>query len=624
MKLSKTFGPVILAFAFSFAIPALAIEGLHLSVQSSNVLLSWPSTTDETYVVQSLQALATTDTWTTVTDGFPAALNTNLTVFVASNAVSPMIWITNYSAGGTNSGGMIPPGGTNGSDVFGYATGFYRVVRDGVHIFGMTNGMVLSGTVQLPIEFAVDSTDEIVGVTFYDTNNNPLVGAYATPGQNGGWVLNWNTSMFPNGADAVEAELDFAGTNDPVVSVPVTVAVTNLISFPNYLTQEFGSQMWIYAQTTPNADVGIDIYDETNAYLGSFYPTSDGNGIISFIWDLTDGNGNTFTDTNFTGVFTVESSPSVISKGEKTKSINSASPNFPTPSTKETLVQKIKPGGETPGSSSSGSAVTIWTQEPKWTPNNYWIIGVGDMGTPVAFQIVYGGVISPNDYYGVIGTLEGMGVHMAPGNQSAQWNEEWIVTGPASRAGLLSYLASLNPRYENFFWFGHGNEDCISADQPNTTITADQIAFALGNVPLSYGIIHAALHPYRFTWFEACNTAIGNFCESFAIPAQDLSTNNFIAAGLMSRAYFGYKNEILLDTSDSDGVWQQRSLMYHIFLENFLTLNANGTGNSLAALVYAAQNNLGPFAANVSGDPYRMDSSGTSYGATDMIYPELW
>lgn len=180
MKRSKMFRAVIGAIALLFApvFNAFAIEGIQLSVQSSNVLLSWPSATNETYIVQHMGTLQATDLWLTLTDGFPAALNSNLTVFVESNAVEVPVEITNqYSGGGTNSGGMIPPGATNGSDVaFLPGTGFYRVVRDGVHIFGLTNGTVLSGTIQQPIEFAVDATDEIVGVSFYDTNENPVIG----------------------------------------------------------------------------------------------------------------------------------------------------------------------------------------------------------------------------------------------------------------------------------------------------------------------------------------------------------------------------------------------------------------------------------------------------------------
>ncbi|HTV42828.1 MAG TPA: hypothetical protein VMF08_19845, partial [Candidatus Sulfotelmatobacter sp.] len=571
--------------------------------------------------VQYLPALLSTNSWLTLTDGFPAALDTNLTVFIQSNAVPPTVWTTNYSSGGgTNIGGPIPPGTTNNNNpvVLGSTTtGFYRVVRDGVHIFGLTNGEVLSGSIQQPIEFAVDTTNDIVGVTFYDTNDNPLIGASAVPGPGGGWILNWNTGLGPNGNYAVEAELDMDGTNDPVVSFPVTVTVSNLISFPNYLTQLYGSQMWIYAQTVPNADVEIDMYDENTNYLGSFYPISDGNGLISFIWNLEDANGNPLSDTNFMGVWTVYPSESVISQSANTKTVNSASANFVPPSTKETLVKRINAAGGSPAGSTTTGPVTLWTEEPKWTPNNYWIVGVGDIGTQVALQAVYGGTISPATYGGVIGTLEDLHVNMAPGNRSTQWDNEYIVSDPTSRAGLLAYLASLNPRYENFFWFGHGNENSISAEEGGTTITADDISLALGNVPLSSSDVHAALHPYRFVWCESCDTAKGNFCESFAIPALNLSTNNFIYSGLMSRAYLGYKNEIGFNYSYDQGSrtsWDQQSLMWSIFLTNFL----QPRGYSLAALVYFAQNNNPPFQ---NATLYQMDTTATSYGATDMIYP---
>ncbi|MGH7941523.1 MAG: hypothetical protein ACREFR_10685, partial [Limisphaerales bacterium] len=69
------------------AIHSFAIEGLQLSVQSSNVVLSWPSVTNETYIVQHIGRLQPTDTWLTLTDGFPAALNANTTVFIETNGV---------------------------------------------------------------------------------------------------------------------------------------------------------------------------------------------------------------------------------------------------------------------------------------------------------------------------------------------------------------------------------------------------------------------------------------------------------------------------------------------------------------------------------------------------------
>jgi hypothetical protein len=107
-----------------------------------------------------------------------------------------------------------------------------------------------------------------------------------------------------NGNYAVRAELDFE-TNNAVVSVPVTLTVSNLISFPNSMAQIFGSRMWIYAQTIPKAAVEIDICDANTNYLGSFFPVSDTNGVISFLWNLKDANGHSLKNTAFFGEFTV-------------------------------------------------------------------------------------------------------------------------------------------------------------------------------------------------------------------------------------------------------------------------------------------------------------------------------
>jgi hypothetical protein len=67
----KTINLVIIgavALSFASAIPSFAIEGLKISVQSSNVVLSWPSTNGETYIVQYRPTLNTTSSWTTLTD----------------------------------------------------------------------------------------------------------------------------------------------------------------------------------------------------------------------------------------------------------------------------------------------------------------------------------------------------------------------------------------------------------------------------------------------------------------------------------------------------------------------------------------------------------------------------
>jgi hypothetical protein len=232
------------------------------------------------------------------------------------------------------------------------------------------------------------------------------------------WTLTWNTPMLFNGNYNIYAEIDFA-TDAPAISVPVTVTVSNVISFPNYFSRVFGDWMWIYAQTISNTAYQIDMYDENTNYLGSFLGNADSNGAISFLWDLSG-----LADTNFYGVFTVDtSSLSSISLGAATKSVNTSSPNFQTSSpTWKTFGSKIKANDVQPNAGgSSASAIQLWVKEPVWPyNNNNYVVAYGpfDNGYAAGRQNLamlgggdgtYGGVIHALDPYNLNNNL-------SPGN----------------------------------------------------------------------------------------------------------------------------------------------------------------------------------------------------------------
>jgi len=97
MNMKKS-GIVIATALLVSAFHATAIEGLQISIQGSNAVLSWPSVTGQTYFVQYRPTLNTNDVWTTLTNTLPAATGTNWTSFVHSNSVQwPVL--------GTNTGG---------------------------------------------------------------------------------------------------------------------------------------------------------------------------------------------------------------------------------------------------------------------------------------------------------------------------------------------------------------------------------------------------------------------------------------------------------------------------------------------------------------------------------------
>jgi hypothetical protein len=628
---------VIIALLLISVTYIFAIEGIQVSVQSSNAVLYWPSLTNETYIVQYRPTL-TGSSWLTLTDYFAAATNANLTFFVHSNSVQ----YPPASGGGTNGGGSpMPPtplvksGGGSGvhpNDISNGTTnyaGFYRVVRDGVHLWGITNSMIVSNVLATPIEFSVGSTDQIVGVTFYDTNNNPIIGASAQP-YGDGWLLVWNTTESFNGNYTIEAELDFA-SNNPVISQPVTVTINNIISFPNYFSQVFGDQMWIYAATIPDASYELDVYDENTNYLGSFNGNADGGGTISFLWNLVDGSGNTSASTNFVGVFTVDTSgqPNVRSMVAPEPMTNH---NFLNPSpNKKTIAYKVKAkGGPVPNAGgSSASAKNFWTKEPAWTPNDNWVVAYAPLTDPASdpntalkqsFTMI-GAESDGNE--GVVNTLaNSTHSNLSPGNNPDSTAFE--LTDATSRGQLLGYLA--DHTYENFYYFGHGDDSHISAyNGAASAISKDQIAAALGNVPLSYqnpnsaydnssfppsfsptvapNMQRVALHPYRFVFLDGCETARGNFSESLGIPAITVNTNFFATAGVESRAFVGYTKSISFNTSQ----WDWRAIMIVGFLQDWKIV-----GLPLQSCV----NNAEAGAHSSGFQP--MDSSATIYGAVDM------
>ena len=223
---------------------------------------------------------------------------------------------------------------------------------------------------------------------------------------------------------------------------------------------------------------------------------------------------------------------------------------------------------------------------------------------------------------------------MSPGN-NAEGGNVFTLQDPSTRSSLLGYLA--DHRYENFLL--QLDTAAISAiskafEGSGTSINEQQLAYDLGNVPLSMNdggpvfdgfdpdvptmiqptmspsIIHAALHPYRFVWIDACDTGQGNFCEAFGIP-RHCRQHQFLLhpPGVESRAFIGFTQETGFDTSNSSGDpngWPNRS----VFLSQFLTYWLDGVSD-LNTIVQNGQNAFG-----TAG--YKMDSSAIIYGAYDL------
>lgn len=447
-------------------------------------------------------------------------------------------------------------------------SGFYRVVRNGVHFWGLTNGIVLSGVVEVSLEMSLSSTDQITGVSFYGNGGAPLVGATELNTE-GPWIMRWDTTMVPNGTHAVYAGVDFSA-DDSITNSPITVTVSNVISFPNYFTRIFGDWMWIYAESTVYpADFEVAMFaDETN-YIGSFYGSAS-DGVISFLWDLTDGGSYTFTNETFKGEFII------------------------TPT-----------GSQASSSGPSQSAVQFWAREYRWSGLGKFVVAYSPLNdnNTVTYRIglmVAGGV--GGEYGGVTQTLGnyGQGLYeLSPGNGQGS---AFQMSDGAAKTNLLSYLHDIS--FRNFYYFGHGSPSAIGGAPGTTTPTINSHALQ----HTLYNFLSSAKpgngHPYRFVFLDGCKTGAGTMCEKFGIPAQTVSTNFFITAGVRCRAFLGFKETI----SYNDAQWGWRSLMLGGFFADWQNPN-NYT------LLHCISN-----AVNGVHSSYKqpMDSSWIVHGATNL------
>ena len=363
------------------------------------------------------------------------------------------------------------------------------------------------------------------------------------------------------------------------------------ISFPNYFSRVYGSQMWIYAETIPNASYRIDMYGQNTNYLGYFSGSADSSGTISFLWGLSG-----LSDTNFFGVFSVTPSAQYSQQNAmKQNAFTNATPAF----------QGLITNGIVPAAGGGGmasTAIQIWLKELAWSPGDGWAIAYSPVvaddtaGAYSIGQMMIGG--DGGDYGGVVSTLGdyGLGAQMSPGNVSQA--EAFEMNDANTRTNFLSYLADF--RYRHCYFFGHGSP--VAFGTRGAVITDNDVASTLHNFPLSQYLLLGMAHPYQFVYIDACDAGKGSLCETFGIPALTVNNQYFALTHVQSRAFLGFKTTVRFNPND----WVSRSLSLGFFFADWMTPNT-----TLQSCVNNAVN-------DVHGSGYNMSSSWVIYGASDL------
>jgi hypothetical protein len=597
--------PIITALAGLLAtrINTFAIEGIHLSVQSSNVILSWPSTNNgESYVIQYRQTLSTTDAWQTLADYYSPASDTNITFYTNFNAVQKIFSYGDSSFAALSSsqnimalapaesvapvpmaipadgsGGAVPlaiyppgfdlsgfliydpltgetvngsgysantlalssptldapqplDGGAsgNGSPSPTPATGFYRVVRDGAHLFGITNGMTLSGVVTIPVEVA-NGYGDLVNLSLTE-NDSPVNGVtsqdspISLPLQ-----LTVDTTLMDNGVHQISASARWDDTNGgvwEVTSPPVTINVFNEISFPKWMPRfgELYNSLYIAVQSAhTDADWWIDIYDSQYVYIGTFSGhTYDGN--IEGYWDLLGPSGEFHGDDTFYFMVTTEWTGSLAQQG----------------------------GGAGPAAAGSAhtTAPTIWRVTDNWISPGAWVVV-----SQHAFDFIANADLLYNEITGFVQGAGAGGDTVLP-SPDGDGNPYGLVFQTAGEAANWTAFrtALYDARTRNLVYFGHGGPHGLGYNQadPTVSISAADIAAHLHTIPDNQTNRHA----FRFVLLDGCGTGQGNLPEAFGIiHRENLPIDPYADAAIRPSAFAGWDKQASIGFLGTEFSW---------------------------------------------------------------------
>ncbi len=535
----------VLACCLTLNISSFAIEGLQVSVQSTNAVLSWPSdeTSADTYLIQSSSNLLT-GAWTNLADYVYPDSGTNITHFVDPN---PVVFPVIVSGGGTNSGGVPDPNNTNsfsgsgsGTNAFASTAQFYRVVRDGAHLYNLTNGTVLSGVVTLPIELGnYAGTVSTVCITENETpiGNSTQVTPAIAP-----LSTTLDTTLLTNGVHMISASARWDDTNGGLWeadSPAVSVTVSNEISFENWMPTfgETGNTFLFRATSAhTNTDWVVSVYDYTNGYLGYFSGHTD-DGDISFYYD--------YSGTSLTN-----------------------NPKF----SFEIATEYVDP--PTP---------PIYKITDPWSGPGAWAIAVqhawdGTYDHDLLYQEFNEGfVAAAASSFTVLPSLDGNGNPLALHFQDSSENSSWT----AFRQALY------DSRTRNVVYFGHGGPNGIGYNTSNTNqyIPAAEIANVLHTIPAGQTNRHA----FRFVFLDGCSTGKGTLPESFGILHRKVTDlDDYTSASLRPSAFVGWSADKWI--TFLDGIYLNYShvnFISHIQLEMFLYGNGIQTAVSNAAQNYS-------------------------------------
>lgn len=381
--------------------------------------------------------------------------------------------------------------------------GFYRVVRVGPHLVGITNGTCLSGVCQIPVEVG-SSYGQLVTVTLTE-NDSPIGDAiHVAPFELPVPLVTLDTTTMSNGPHDIAAIARWqvgGSTNEEVGGFfeadcsPVSITVSNEVLFPDWMPYfgELDNTLLISAQSAHlDTDWTIDIYGANAGYIGTFAGHTYDGSIYGW-WDLT------------------------------------GPPPYYIQYTNEPWFQfKVSTEYVDPPSPPSYKVTDPWP-----SPGGWVIVAQHAFDNIPDHETLY------EEIDGFIIGAQASGYAVRPNPQDGHaYPLRFRETG-ADADWTAFKNALFHPLSRNLVYFGHGGPNGLGYDQGNTnrSILACQIQTNLHTIPAG----QTNRHGYRMVILDGCSTATGTLPESFGIlHRENVPGVDYANASMRPSAFAGW------------------------------------------------------------------------------------
>jgi hypothetical protein len=562
-----------------------AIEGMRLTVQGSNAVITWPSTDEQSYYVRHRSTLDTNTPWAFLANNINAAEGTNRTAFTHVGAVlypppaqggggpaggpppapgrsmmssssgvgwfdlwkyedrdpyiweieqrpplpwDPDVWILREHQALSADGSILMSegGGTNAT------MGFYSVEPAASAYILLANNTLLSNIVNISVALYATGTNKIVSIQLLDI----------TDGETN--LLGWtDQSGLTNVSFAIDTSYLKIGNRDLQVRVEdnngpaltgefantgyspvVRVRVANPIYFYRYETPEVGWKIRVgFGTTEPNGTWSIDIRDPQ----GTLYATA---------------NGDIATSTNSQG-FIIREDDTIFDPGLGDNRLR----NYYDQYSEEYFDVTITVRGVAQGSPPASPPAKVKNVRKRVKSRPHQRLGcvvedisvIGDTGNRSTMDAMMDAVLQGFGMLGQHFDLPTMTLEDTPTPGSEGWN---IINQPALWRNLNYFVAGTNTTVQpatHFFSFSHGwgggiGREGAGIDGSMTTETLQSLGYwGHSNVVFQGG---KATLPFRprgmtFAFVDGCDTMTGSIVD-------------VLVGGVMS---YGGRGKITLD-----------------------------------------------------------------------------